>query len=82
MATTDEIVSRHPQKSKGRKRPRSWHHGPNQDRVFAEADRIFGPPASITCPHCDMTSYNPNDIAERFCGNCRIWLDDNESEKS
>lgn len=25
---------------------------------------------SITCPVCDMTSYNPNDIREGYCGNC------------
>ena len=25
---------------------------------------------SITCPKCGMTSYNPMDIAQRYCGNC------------
>lgn len=25
---------------------------------------------SITCPKCGMTSYNQNDIAEGYCGNC------------
>lgn len=25
---------------------------------------------SITCPKCGRTSYNPNDIRERFCGVC------------
>jgi hypothetical protein len=30
------------------------------------------PPAlpSITCPRCGRTSYNPNDIRERYCGAC------------
>lgn len=28
---------------------------------------------SITCPVCGMTSYNPNDIREGFCGNCHDW---------
>lgn len=26
-----------------------------------------------TCPRCHMTSYNPNDIAEGYCGNCHDW---------
>jgi len=29
--------------------------------------------SSITCPVCDMTSYNPNDIREGYCGNCHDW---------
>lgn len=28
---------------------------------------------SITCPVCNMTSYNPNDIREGYCGNCNKW---------
>ena len=28
---------------------------------------------SITCPRCGMTSYNPNDIREGYCGNCHDW---------
>jgi hypothetical protein len=28
---------------------------------------------SITCPVCLMTSYNPNDIREGYCGNCSAW---------
>jgi hypothetical protein len=30
-------------------------------------------PDSITCPVCMMTSYNPTDIAEGYCGNCHDW---------
>lgn len=26
---------------------------------------------SITCPVCKMTSYNPEDIRQGYCGNCR-----------
>ena len=29
--------------------------------------------ASITCPKCGMTSFNPNDIREGYCGNCHDW---------
>jgi ribosomal protein S27AE len=31
------------------------------------------PAPSITCPVCGMTSFNPNDIAEGYCGNCHDW---------
>jgi len=27
----------------------------------------------FTCPRCQRTSYNPNDIAEGYCGNCHDW---------
>jgi protein-arginine kinase activator protein McsA len=29
----------------------------------------------ITCPQCGMTSYNPNDIRYRYCGNCHQFHD-------
>lgn len=32
-----------------------------------------GKQPSITCPVCGMTSYNPNDIREGYCGNCHDW---------
>jgi hypothetical protein len=31
---------------------------------------------SITCPQCLMTSYNPTDIREGYCGNCHDWTTD------
>jgi hypothetical protein len=30
---------------------------------------------SITCLICGMTSYNPNDVRERYCGNCHGFHD-------
>jgi hypothetical protein len=30
----------------------------------------------LTCPICGRTSYNPNDLAERYCGACHLCLDD------
>lgn len=30
----------------------------------------------FTCPQCGMTSYNPNDIRESYCGNCHQWTGD------
>lgn len=29
--------------------------------------------AGITCPRCARTSYNPNDVAEGYCGHCHDW---------
>ena len=33
---------------------------------------------SITCPRCGKTSYNPNDIAQGYCGGsgCHWWTSD------
>jgi hypothetical protein len=28
---------------------------------------------SFTCPICGMTSHNPNDEREGYCGNCHDW---------
>jgi hypothetical protein len=30
--------------------------------------------SSRTCPKCGMTSYNPDDIREGYCGNCHDWV--------
>jgi len=30
---------------------------------------------SITCPRCGRTSFNPNDIEQRYCGNCHRFHD-------
>lgn len=27
----------------------------------------------FTCPRCGMTSHNPNDEREGYCGNCHAW---------
>lgn len=34
---------------------------------------IEGLPEAITCPVCLMTSHNPNDIAQGYCGNCKVY---------
>jgi hypothetical protein len=31
------------------------------------------PPPSITCPECGLTSFNPSDIREGYCGACHDW---------
>jgi hypothetical protein len=30
-------------------------------------------PVGFTCPRCGMTSYNPNDRTQGYCGNCHAW---------
>lgn len=29
---------------------------------------------SITCLKCGMTSHNPNDVREKYCGHCHEFL--------
>jgi len=29
---------------------------------------------SFTCPDCGLTSYNPNDVANGYCGHCHKYL--------
>lgn len=30
---------------------------------------------SFTCPNCGLTSYNPNDVENSYCGNCHEITD-------
>ena len=32
-----------------------------------------GDDKSIVCPKCGMVSYNPNDVANRYCGACHAF---------
>jgi hypothetical protein len=43
--------------------------------MVATINSLLGPAAqpSITCPSCSKTSYNPNDVRERYCGNCHLF---------
>lgn len=34
------------------------------------------PQPSYTCPRCGRTSYNPNDLAQRYCGACHAFEKD------
>jgi len=36
----------------------------------AEVESLGFQPFSIKCPQCGVTSYNPNDVKNRYCGNC------------
>jgi uncharacterized iron-regulated membrane protein len=42
-------------------------------RVGHACPTCGSPVPSITCPDCGMTSYNGNDIAAGYCGNCHAW---------
>jgi hypothetical protein len=33
-------------------------------------------PPSWKCPHCGRRSYNPNDVAQRYCAYCHHYCDD------
>jgi hypothetical protein len=35
----------------------------------------------IRCLYCGLISYNPNDIAHHYCGNCHVWHDDPDEVK-
>lgn len=41
-----------------------------QDRID---DHFKDSVKSITCPVCEMASYNPNDIRHEYCGNCHQY---------
>lgn len=62
--------------------PDERRFGPSRARQITDALRREGllveetgveEQPSITCPRCGMTSYNPNDIREKYCGNCHDW---------
>lgn len=31
---------------------------------------------TFTCPRCSAVSHNRNDVRERYCGRCHMFLDD------
>jgi len=39
------------------------------------------PPPSITCPKCNMTSHNPNDVREKYCSNCHMFHEGVDNEQ-
>lgn len=43
-------------------------------RINDEPKAIDG--KTITCLVCGMTSYNPNDVKHKYCGNCHKFLED------
>jgi hypothetical protein len=45
-------------------------HADAGERCRADCPTWTSDEPSYTCPRCNMTSYNPNDIRYRYCGNC------------
>jgi hypothetical protein len=54
-------------------RPRVDYHQECQMMLVLGSERVAKTYPSITCPRCAMTSYNPNDIRQGYCGNCHDW---------
>ena len=48
---------------------------PARERAGSMVVAIPSPP-SFRCPRCGAVSYNPNDIRERYCGRCHVFVDD------
>jgi hypothetical protein len=47
------------------------------DRAARPHYRLVDKPyPGILCYRCGRTSHNSNDVANRYCGNCKIYLDD------
>jgi hypothetical protein len=67
-----------------------WEHWGEDSRMLAGGERGHRHPAHegevalwfvlerfvITCPKCGVTSYNPNDVKYRYCGNCHAFHDE------
>ena len=58
-------ASRHPEAAEDQ----AWRETEYQQMVELLNKRATLPD-SITCLHCGKTSYNPNDIREKYCGYC------------
>jgi len=37
---------------------------------------VSAPARSIVCPRCGIESHHPEDVAQRYCGNCHDWHPD------
>jgi ribosomal protein L37E len=45
-------------------------------RMIGRGYRLHGlaeTPEAIQCLRCGLTSYNENDIAQRYCGRCKVF---------
>jgi len=50
-------------------------HNLNLGIPVDETDTPIARPA-FTCPLCGWVSHHPKDIAERYCGHCHVFIDD------
>jgi|HubBroStandDraft_2_1064218.scaffolds.fasta_scaffold02197_2 predicted amidophosphoribosyltransferase len=61
--------------------PRATCHGCGADQPYGRirCDQCGKPlvfPVSFVCPRCGAVSHNPNDVCERYCGRCHVFVDD------
>ena len=57
----------------GKPKPREWCWDGRQSGCPSGMPPRYPATPSITCPKCNMTSYNPNDIEMGYCGNCHAY---------
>jgi hypothetical protein len=48
-------------------------HSQGEDKDFCEGHEKAKNTPHIWCPRCRMPSFNPNDIAQKFCGLCNSF---------
>jgi ribosomal protein S27AE len=57
--------------------------GEKKMRLIAWIGRLFKDSStlpSFTCPKCGMTSHNPNDVENSYCGNCHAFFIGDKAE--
>lgn len=50
-------------------------HDEHVREEYFEAEKHKKTPSAraVTCPICAKKSWNPNDVSERYCGNCHVF---------
>jgi hypothetical protein len=54
----------------------AMHAAPEPGAMLGVGYILAPDDAAITCGRCGMTSYNPHDVAARYCGNCHVFHED------
>jgi hypothetical protein len=54
-----------------------WLASVEGKEALERLERLF-PPREFVCPDCGRTSHNLNDAAQRYCGACNKFFDDDE----
>lgn len=47
---------------------------PERDADERTAGNPSRRPTGFTCPQCGITSHNPNDVTEKYCGRCHLFI--------
>lgn len=51
------------------------------DMATAPTYEIIGKDEAVKCLVCGLTSYNPNDVMQRYCGKCHKYHSDMQLER-